>query len=76
LRLLAIPAIIYLVLRTTGWFSPMLNGIAGVTFGMPVGSMLVMFANAYDRYTQLSTQAVSLTTLGSLLTIPLMAWLL
>ena len=41
---------------------------------MPVGSMIVMFANERGYQTELSTRAVSLTTLGSLLTIPLMAW--
>ena len=72
-RLAVIPAIIYSVLTATGLFSPMLVGTATVTFGMPVGSMLVMFANEYDNHTELATQAVSLTTICSLLTIPIMA---
>ena len=74
-RLVVIPATLWALLTATGLFPPVLTGIATVTFGMPVGSMLVMFANEYGRCTTLSTQAVSLTTIGSLLTIPIMAWL-
>lgn len=73
-RLAIFPCLIYTLLSALGRFSPTLVGIATVTFGMPVGSMIVMFANERGYQTELSTKAVSLTTLGSLLTIPLMAW--
>ena len=73
-RLAVVPSVIYVLLTALGRFSPTLVGIATVTFGMPVGSMIVMFANERGYQTELSTRAVSLTTLGSLLTIPLMAW--
>ena len=66
-RLAVVPSVIYVLLTALGRFST-------VTFGMPVGSMIVMFANERGYQTELSTRAVSLTTLGSLLTIPLMAW--
>ena len=74
IRLLLLPAIIYYVLLQLGLFDGWLLGIAVVTFGMPVGSMLVMMAVEYQNHEQLAVQAVSLTTAGLVLSIPVLLY--
>jgi len=72
LRLLGIPLVIHFLLVHLTHFGPELVAIATITFGMPVGSMIVMLAQQFRHQVALSVQAVSLTTIGCLFTIPLL----
>ncbi|TYZ29585.1 AEC family transporter [Selenomonas caprae] len=74
LRLLVIPAGVYLLMVCFTDFDYVLVGIAVITFGMPVGSMIVMLANAFEANIKLSVESVSLTTAISFVTIPFLKW--
>lgn len=51
-------------------------GVSVIIIAMPVATMAVILANQYDRHTSLATRGVFLTTLASVVTIPLITWLL
>lgn len=70
IRLFVIPALVYCLFGMIGIKGFVLN-IATVTFAMPVGSMSVMFANEYKNNINLSAKAVFITTLASIITIPI-----
>lgn len=75
-RLLGIPALVYACLTVGTNLSYELIAIATITFGMPVGSMLVMLAQEFQNQTALAVKAVSLTTLGAIISVPLLLQLL
>lgn len=70
LRLFIIPAFIFVLFSCMKMDNFILE-IATVTFGMPVGSMAVMFANEYESNIKLAAKAVFLTTAASMVTIPI-----
>ena len=76
IRLVGLPLIIYFLLLHLTIFDYWLLGIATVTFGMPVGSMAVMMAVEYHNNEQLAAQAVSLTTAGLLVSLPLLIFMI
>lgn len=76
LRLIAIPCVIYAALSLLTDLPGELIAIATITFGMPVASMVVMLAQECRREVPLAVRAVSLTTLGCLVTVPLLLQLL
>ena len=71
-RLLVMPAALFLVLRTLGT-APMILGVAVIEMGMPIavnGSMLCM---EYGGDTDYIARVTFLSTLASIVTIPLLA---
>lgn len=75
LRLLAIPAALFFILRAMGT-EPMLLGIAVIEIAMPVAINGSMLSLEYGGDTECMAQAILLTTAASIITIPLIAALL
>lgn len=75
IKQLALPAIAYLILKLF-IDDPLLIGVTVIVLAMPIATLSVILANEHDREIILSTQAVFLTTLASVFTIPLIAALL
>ncbi len=75
LRQLIIPAVSYFLLKLFIQ-DPMILGVSVIIIAMPCATMAVMMANTYNRNIGLSTRAVFLTTLASVITIPIIAALL
>jgi hypothetical protein len=74
-RLLVSPVLLWLILR--GWVNnSLILGVAVVMQGMPVAANCTMLALQYDGDTTTASQGVFLTTLCSVVTIPLLAMLL
>ena len=75
IKQVALPAIAYLILKLV-IDDPLLIGVTVIVLAMPIATLSVILANEHDREVILSTQAVFLTTLASVFTIPLIAALL
>lgn len=71
IRLVLMPAITYGILTLLG-FSPLLRGVATVAMGMPVASLVSMGCIEHQNNEKLGSAGVVLTTMVSLLTIPIM----
>lgn len=56
--------------------SPYLLGIVIVIIAMPVGTSAVLFANRFENNVELATKGVFITTLASIVTIPIISYLL
>lgn len=56
--------------------NPYLLGIVIVIIAMPVGTSSVLFANRYENDVALATKGVFITTLASVVTIPMISYLL
>ncbi len=67
-----IPGLAYLVLRMMV-SDPMVLGVTLIMIAMPVGSIGVLFATEYKKDVKLAAKNVFLTTLLSIVTIPLTA---
>ncbi|MBO5954123.1 MAG: AEC family transporter [Oscillospiraceae bacterium] len=75
LKLLVIPCIIYLCLR--GIVSnPVMLGVIVVIMAMPIASSFTMLTAQYDKDQSLAAASVFITTLLSVITIPLLAGVL
>lgn len=75
LRLLILPAVAMVLLKIAGASHTAI--LAGtLLIGMPAASNTVMFAEKYDGDTILATRAVILSTVLSIVTIPLIVWLI
>ena len=75
IRLLVLPLAFWALLR--GFVSNQLMlGITVVMCGMPAGTITTLFAARYRVHEELSASAVFLSTLLSLVTIPLLMWTL
>lgn len=74
-RLIVIPVITYLLLQLMTE-NRMLIGIGTMTAAMPVASMTVMLSNQYHGKTKLASIGVFITTVCSIISIPLVAKLL
>ena len=75
LRMVWMPLLTYFVLNQFG-LSGLTLGIPVVMAGMPAAANGAIFAQLYDADYQLSSQTVFLTTLLSMVTIPLLVLLL
>lgn len=75
LRLLVVPVTIFFVFKACG-VSDTINQINTVVMAMPVASFGTMFCMKYGRNPSLMTEMTFLTTLGSIVTIPLVTLLL
>ncbi|MBQ9931885.1 MAG: AEC family transporter [Firmicutes bacterium] len=75
LRLAVIPAIVFVICRLIGFY-PMVTTILTLTAGMPVAVTAPILAEEYGRNTKLASQCVFLTTLFSLVSLPVLLWFL
>lgn len=69
------PFLAWLVLRNI-ISNELILGVTIVVIAMPVGTSAVLFSSEYHNNTELATKGVFITTLSSLVTIPLIAFLL
>lgn len=74
LRLVVVPLSVYFLFRFCG-VSDVINNINTVIIAMPVASYGTMFCLKYGRNPSLITEMTFVTTLGSILTIPLITLL-
>ena len=74
LRLVAVPLSLYFFFKVCG-VSDVVNNINTVVIAMPVASFGTMFCLKYGRNPALITELTFITTLGSILTIPLITLL-
>ena len=74
LRLVVVPLSVYFLFRFCG-VSDVINNINTVIIAMPVASYGIMFCLKYGRNPSLMTEMTFVTTLGSILTIPLITLL-
>lgn len=75
LKMLVIPAGAALILGQLG-LDPVLSGIMVLMFGMPNGSMPVMLAVDYGLDSSICSRGIALTTLLSLITLPVVTYLI
>jgi hypothetical protein len=75
IRLLAIPAVLYVVLRLLNVDS-LVTGIIVILSAMPAGSTTAMLAQKYEQAPEFASKMVFISTLASLVTLPLWALLL
>ena len=76
LRLLILPGVLWLVLKWTGIGTPLVDDIAVILMATPAALNGSMLAMEYDGDTECMAQSIFLTTLMSILTIPVLAALL
>ena len=74
LRLVVVPLSVYFLFRFCG-VSDVINNINTVIIAMPVASYGTMFCMKYGRNPSLMTEMTFITTLGAILTIPLITLL-
>lgn len=74
LRLVIVPLSVYFLFRLCG-VNTLINNINTVVIAMPVASFGTMFCMKYDRNPSLMTEATFITTLFSIITIPLITLL-
>lgn len=74
LRLVIVPLSVYFLFRLCG-VNTLINNINTVVIAMPVASFGRMFCMKYDRNPSLMTEATFITTLFSIITIPLITLL-
>lgn len=74
LRLAVVPLSLYYLFKACG-VSPLINDVNTVVIAMPVASFGTMFCLKYGRNPSLITEMTFITTLGSIITIPLITLL-
>ena len=75
LKMLVIPVIAAFVVRLFH-LNPVLSGIMVLMFGTPNGSMAVMMAIDYGLDSSICSRGIVLTTLLSIITLPIVAYLI
>ncbi len=75
LRLIVLPVITYFLIKLVT-ADPLLIGVATMTAAMPVASLAVMLSNQYKGNTRLTSVGVFISTALSVVTIPVIGWLL
>ncbi len=75
-RLLILPAALWLLLRWTGIGTPLVSDIAVILMAMPAALNGSMLAMEYGGDTECMAQSIFLTTLMSIITIPILSALL
>ncbi|MEJ8552641.1 AEC family transporter [Tepidibacter sp. Z1-5] len=76
LRLLIIPCIVYFTLSNVFHLKGVLLGIPSIVSGMPSAANCAIFATKYDNDHILASQGIFITTLLSVITIPLIVFLM
>ena len=81
-KLLAYAAVKLLVIPVAGTLiirrfvvNEVLVAVCVIMLATPVASMAVMLAGQYDRNVELASKGVALTTILSVITIPVVSWL-
>lgn len=74
IKLLVIPIIGLFIVKQLG-LNPMLTGVCLVMLSTPVGSMTAMLAQQYDGNYELASKGVALTTLLSVITMPIVSFI-
>lgn len=72
IKLLMIPIVMLIFVKMLD-LSPMLTGVCMVMLATPVGSMTAMLAQQYDANYELASKGVALTTLLSVITMPIVS---
>jgi predicted permease len=72
LKLLLIPIVGVMLIRLTG-ASPLFVGVSMIMLGTPVGSMTAMLAQMHDSNADLASRGVALTTVLSVITLPIVS---
>lgn len=75
-RLLILPIVLWLLLKWTGVGTPLVANIAVILMAMPTALNGSMLAMEYGGDTECMAQSIFLTTLMSIITIPVLAALL
>lgn len=75
LRLIVLPVITYFLIKLVT-SDPLLIGVATMSAAMPVASLAVMLSNQYEGNTRLTSVGVFISTALSVVTIPVIGWLL
>ena len=75
LKMLVIPIIAAVLIRNFH-LDPVLSGIMVLMFGMPNGSMAVMMSIDYSLDSSICSRGIVLTTLLSIITLPIVAYLI
>lgn len=75
IRLLVIPLLVLFCMRYGG-FTAMALGVTVVLLGMPAAANTAIFAERYGGDADLASRCVFLSTLFSVVTIPLLVWIL
>jgi predicted permease len=75
IRLLAIPAVIFAVLRLIG-VDPVITGVCVLSSAMPAATVSAMLANKYGADAPFAAKLIFVSTLLSLATLPLVAMVL
>ena len=73
-KLLVIPVIGTLIIRRF-ISNEILTAVCMIMLATPVASMAVMLAGQYDRNVELASKGVAITTILSVVTIPVVSWL-
>lgn len=74
-KLIILPVLLLLLLKPL-ITNDMILGVAVILAGMPVASISVMLCNEYDGNSELATKATFITTLFSVITIPVLTFLM
>lgn len=75
IKQIVLPLLVWLLLKNI-ILNPFLLGIIIIITAMPVATTTVLFANRFDNHLELATKGVFITTLASVVTIPLIAYFL
>ena len=75
LKLLLIPIVGVLLIKFTG-ASALFVGVCVIMLGTPVGSMTAMLAQTHDSNAELASRGVALTTVLSVVTLPVVSMIL
>ncbi len=75
LKLIVFPVIILLIIRNFG-FNPIMAGVPVIVTGMPVAANAVILSKEFGGNDELASEGVFISTMLSIITIPLMVYLL
>lgn len=75
IKQIIIPIIFFLVLRNFVT-NELILGIMIIISGMPVGTITIMFCNEYEGNIKLASKTIFITTLCSIVTVPVLVYLL
>ena len=72
MRQLLLPAVCLVALRLLGVVDPLTAGVSVVLTGMPIGSTTAILAQKYGADAQFASKCVFISTLTSLVTVPIL----
>lgn len=75
IRLIVFPILTYLIMSLAG-FEGVMRGVATITLGMPIASVVSMTCTEYECNEKIASMSVVISTIFSIVTIPIMLILL